>query len=65
GGVRVTDAPSAATLAALAGSGPLATTGALRDVSRQTSRWTPWLFMLGALLLIGELALRRSVTRTA
>jgi hypothetical protein len=64
GGARVTELPAAATLAALAGGGPLAPVSALRDRSAQTSRWTPWLFALGALLLIGELAVRRTVTRT-
>jgi hypothetical protein len=63
GGVRVTTPASAATLAALAGSGPLAATAALEDRSATMSRWTPWLFALGALLLIVELALRRSVSR--
>ncbi|HEY4217382.1 MAG TPA: BatA domain-containing protein [Gemmatimonadaceae bacterium] len=63
GGARATTPASATTFAALAGSGPLAATAALQDRSSATSRWTPWLFALGALLLIVELALRRSVSR--
>jgi hypothetical protein len=50
----------ATTPAALAGSGPLAAAGALRDPSSETSRWTPWLLFAGAALLILELAMRRS-----
>jgi len=63
GGSRVTTVAPAATLAGLAGSGPLASTAALQDKSAAMSRWTPWLFALGALLLIAELALRRTVSR--
>jgi hypothetical protein len=65
GGARAMGRPTTAMVASIAGTGSLAPTGALRDRGAQASRWSPWLFALGAVLLIGELALRRSVGRTA
>jgi hypothetical protein len=54
-------APADATVrASLAGAGPLAIAAAMRDPSVDSSRWTPWLLVLGALLLTAEMALRRS-----
>ena len=47
-------------LATLSGSGALASSNALRDRSNETSRWTPWLLLAVAALLIAELAMRRS-----
>jgi hypothetical protein len=55
--------PSAQAL--LAGSGPLASAIALRDRAVESSRWSPWLFALAALLLITEQALRRPGRRVA
>ena len=49
----------AAELASFAGGGLLATASALRDRQRDSSKWTPWLLGIGALLLIAELAMRR------
>jgi hypothetical protein len=64
GGIRAPRPIAASAIASLAGSGALAPSAALRDLSTASSRWTPWLLALGALLLIAELALRRSMTRT-
>jgi hypothetical protein len=64
GGTRDLAPVAAATGDSIAGPAHLAATAALQDRSAATSRWTPWLFALGALFLIGELALRRSVSRT-
>ncbi len=60
GGERSNAMTEEATLAALAGSGPLAGAASFRDVTTESSRWTPWLLGIGALLLILELAVRRS-----
>jgi hypothetical protein len=46
--------------AMLAGSGALPSSASLTDRTTQSSRWSPWLLALGALLLTGELALRRA-----
>lgn len=59
GGIRATERVDAATLAALAGSGPLAPAGVFRDREGQASRWTPWLLLAAAALLLIELAARR------
>ena len=65
GGSTASAALGADAVAALAGSGPLATTAALRDRASETSRWTPWLLFAGAGLLILELAMRRTGRVTA
>jgi hypothetical protein len=44
----------------LGGSGPLASATALMDRTAESSRWSPWLLALAALLLTGELAYRRA-----
>lgn len=44
----------------LAGAGRLAPAASLIDKTTETSRWSPWLFALAALLLTGELAFRRA-----
>jgi hypothetical protein len=54
-----------ATMAAIAGSGPLAPSANLRDTSTEKSRWTPWLLFAGALALIAELSVRRASSRFA
>lgn len=64
GGPRSNELIDAATRTTLAGAGPLAAGPSLRDTSTEASRWTPWLLMVGALLLIVELAARRT-TRSA
>jgi len=66
GGVRHTSPVDAATLARFAGGNeaPLAPARLLRDESNASSRWTPWLLGVAAILLLIEIALRRSV-RTA
>lgn len=50
---------------ALAGAGPLTPSSVLRDRATESSRWSPWLFALAALLLTGELAMRRTMGRAA
>lgn len=65
GGRRHPGRIAATTLASLSGAGPLASAGALRDRMSDSSRWTPWLLVLGAALLIVELAMRRSEARPA
>ena len=69
GGFRRTARPDSATVASFDTRGPLATAAALRDRTNESSRYTPWLLALGALLLIVELAARRpargSAARTA
>lgn len=57
-------APSArrlddSTLVRLAGAGPLASSAAFRG-GDESSSWTPWLLLIGALLLLAELAARRT-----
>jgi hypothetical protein len=47
------------TLAQLAGTGPLPASAMLRSSTGESSRLTPWLLVLGAALLLVELALRR------
>lgn len=59
GGTRDLAPLDSASRAALGGDGPLAAAQLLRDRSTQRSRWTPWLLFAGALLLLGELAMRR------
>lgn len=62
GGARRTTPVDAATLAGFGGGNgtPLALAAVLRDRSSESSRWTPWLLGLGALLLLVEIVLRRS-----
>jgi hypothetical protein len=50
---------------ALAGPPALAASVALRDLASETSRWTPWLLAIASLLLIAELAVRRTERRLA
>lgn len=64
GGARDVSPIPGATQASLAGAGPLAVASALRDRATEVSRWTPWLFVLAALLLIAELAVRRAQGRS-
>lgn len=49
--------------AMLAGNGALAPATALIDRNAESSRWSPWLLAFAALLLTGELALRRVSAR--
>jgi Aerotolerance regulator N-terminal len=53
-------AAGAATLAALRGSGPLASTHAIRPADTVATPMVPWLLALGLLLLLAELWMRRS-----
>lgn len=66
GGARRTTPVDAAALAGFGGGSgkPLAFAAVLRDRSDESSRWTPWLLGLGALLLLVEIALRRSTSST-
>ena len=60
------DSPVApAQLASFAGQGSLAPVRELMSSRNQTSRWSPWLLLLGALLLTLELAVRRTERRRA
>jgi hypothetical protein len=59
GGFRHTARADSATLAAFDAPGALALAAAFRDRGNESSRYTPWLLALGALLLIVELAVRR------
>ncbi|MEO7084554.1 MAG: BatA domain-containing protein [Gemmatimonadaceae bacterium] len=62
----VDDRPmSAAQMSLLAGAKSLASAASLRDPATAVSRATPWLFALGALLLIVELAVRRGTRKLA
>jgi hypothetical protein len=61
GGAREAAPIDAAMRVSLAGSGPLAAATSLRDRTSELSPWTPWLLALAALLLVGELAMRRTV----
>ncbi|HEY9228180.1 MAG TPA: BatA domain-containing protein, partial [Gemmatimonadaceae bacterium] len=65
GGSRATTPIDAATRASFAGTGALAAATVLRDHSHESSSWTPWLLALAALLLIVELAMRRSEQRAS
>lgn len=62
GGARRTKPVDAAILERLVGGSgtPLAAAAVLRDRTNDSSRFTPWLLGLGALLLLVEIALRRS-----
>lgn len=62
-GRRATAPLDSATIAAIAGGGPLASSSQLRDKTTETSRWTPWLLLAAALALIAELSVRRSSSR--
>ena len=64
GGARTFAPVDSAVLSRLEGAGPLATARNFRGAGDEASRFTPWLLALGAVLLLVELALRRSV-RTA
>jgi len=59
GGARVFAPADSATLSKLAGAGPLAAARSFKSAADESSRFTPWLLALGALLLLAELALRR------
>ena len=62
GGTRSSRPIDQTARAALAGSGSLAREQRrFRDRAAESSRWTPWLLALGALLLIVELAVRRPI----
>jgi hypothetical protein len=60
GGAFATVPLDSTTRASLAGGPSLAAAADVRDRTIESSPWTPWLLALAALLLIGELALRRS-----
>lgn len=64
GGARSATPIAPASRAMLSGSGPLASASLLRDRDGERSRWTSWLLALSALLLIGELGVRRTQSRT-
>jgi hypothetical protein len=63
GGARATSPIDSTMRIALAGTATLAPAASLRDLATETSRWTPWLLALASLLLIGELAVRRTERR--
>jgi hypothetical protein len=65
GGSRATQPVDSSVIAALAGTGALAPAAALRDNANDSSRWTPWLLAAAALILIGELAVRRAARAAA
>ena len=65
GGVRSARPANAAIRRLLAGTGPLAQAGVVRDRATESSRWTPWLLAVAAALLLAELAARRTVQRRA
>jgi hypothetical protein len=60
GGRRLTQPLGSALVASLAGNGGLASAASLRDPAHESSRWTPWLLAAAALLLMAELAIRRT-----
>jgi hypothetical protein len=62
---RVGSPLDSATMATIAGGGPLAATTTLRDKATEKSRWTPWLLVAAALALIAELSVRRTSSRFA
>lgn len=61
GGARSARRLDDSTLERLAGGGRLAGADALRASAAESSGLTPWLLILGALLLLAELAARRAV----
>jgi hypothetical protein len=65
GGERRMQPIATASIASIAGRGPLAAATAMRDRSADASRWTPWLLAVAAALLIAELAIRRTARRSA
>jgi hypothetical protein len=65
GGARNDGLLSKLRLGLLSGSGSLAPINRLRELSSQSSHWTPWLLLVAAALLTLELAVRRSDQRTA
>jgi hypothetical protein len=65
GGARENTSIDEAMRVSLAGSGPLAAATSLRDRTAELSPWTPWLLALAALLLVGELAMRRTIRGAA
>ena len=65
GGSRAASPLDSATVAAIAGAGPLASSSRLRDTTTATSRLMPWLLLAAALALIAELSVRRSASRFA
>lgn len=63
GGVRDTRPLDDSAVRSLAGSGRLAPAATFRAGVTTSSRWTPWLLLVSALLLLTELAVRRSGRR--
>jgi Aerotolerance regulator N-terminal len=60
GGSRSAALLDAPTLTALGGGGPLVAASALPGGTGRVSPYTPWLLLVGAAMLIGELAMRRA-----
>jgi len=60
GGTRAFGSADSVTLSRLAGTGPLAAARLFRVAASESSRFTPWLLLLGAGLLLAELGLRRT-----
>jgi hypothetical protein len=60
GGRRSARLLSEARVASLVGNGGLASARAITDATTASSRWTPWLMVLAAVVLITELAIRRT-----
>ena len=61
GGARSSRRVDDSTLARLAGTGPLAVADVLRGGEGRSSAFTPWLLVIGAVLLLVELAARRAM----
>lgn len=60
GGALATAQVDSATRVSLAGGDALAAATSVRNRTIESSPWTPWLLALAAVLLLGELALRRT-----
>jgi hypothetical protein len=68
GGIRPSARADSLFLASFVGGPPvrhLAASSALRERTTESSTWTPWLFGLGAILLVVEMAVRKSDRRMA
>ncbi len=58
------DALDAARMDSLRGAGPMLATSALTRAAQEQSRATPWLLLVGALLLMAEVGVRQRVGRS-